>query len=162
MYCNYSKEKFGSGLTFILPNWVYSVRDRLSTTIDPLTGITRDYLKDLDGEELWSKLCCLDRTVASRDRFWKSSEEEYLYEISTDEGETLKPEDARDSLPLGLKTEICMAGFVYDWMYVPSSDTKEKSGFFYLRNASDAHPDINILSKSLMDQFKDQGIDRLK
>lgn len=160
-YCNYSKSKFGGELTFILPQWVYRVRNEIASTVDPLTGEDRSDIRDLDGQELWSALCCLDRTIAARDKFWKSAEEEYLYETTNDEGEHLKAEEARDCLPLGLKTEICAAGFVEDWLYEPEN-TKEKAGFFFLRSASDAHPDIKVLSDDLRRQFKEQGIDKLK
>ena len=160
-YCNYSKSKFGGELTFILPQWIYRVRNEIASTVDPLTGEDRSSIRDLDGQELWSALCCLDRTVAARDKFWKSAEEEYLYETTNDEGEHLKAEEARDCLPLGLKTEICAAGFVEDWLYEPEN-TKEKAGFFFLRSASDAHPDIKVLSDDLRRQFKEQGIDKLK
>ena len=161
-YCNYSLSKFNSELTFILPQWIYRVRENIASTVDPLTGESREYIRNLDGQELWDALCCLDRTVAARDRFWKLAEEEYIYETTNDEGEHLKAEEARDSLPLGLMTEICMAGFVEDFIYEPVNNTKEKAGFFFLRTASDAHPDIMILSEDLKNQFKQQGIDKLK
>lgn len=161
-YINYHRGKFNSELTYILPQWIYRVRDEIANTIDSLTGESREYIKDLDGQELWDTLCCYDRTVASRDRLWEAAEEEYMYEVTTDEGEKLKAEEARDSLPLGLKTEICMTGFVEDFYYVPKPDTKEKAGFFFLRSANDAHPDIKVLSDSLMKQFEEKGIDKLK
>ena len=162
-YINYNKEKFGSGLTYILPQWIYRVRDEIADTVDSLTGEkNREYLKDLDGEELWDALCAYDRTVAARDKFWRMAEDEYIYETTNDEGEHLKPEEARDCLPLGLKTEICMAGFVSDFTLIPNKNTPEKAGFFFLRSASDAHPDIRVLSDSLKEQFKEQGIYNLK
>ena len=55
-----------------------------------------------------------------------------------------------------------MTGFVEDFYYVPKPDTKEKAGFFFLRSANDAHPDIKVLSDSLMKQFEEKGIDKLK
>lgn len=162
-YVNYSKSRFGGELSFILPQWVYRVREEIAATIDPLTGEDRSYIKDLDGQELWNALCCLDRTVASRDKFYKEAEREYIYETTTDEGETLKAEEARDILPLGFASEVCMAGFVEDFLYEPDPNiTKEKAGFFFLRSAKDAHPDIKVLSDSLREQFKEQGIDKLK
>lgn len=161
-YINYSKSRFGGELTFILPQWVYRVRDEIADTVDSLTGEKRDYLKNLDGEELWKALCCLDRTVASRDNFYRAAEEEYMYELSTDEGEKLKPEEARDCLPLGFGNEMCMAGFVSDFTLIPDKNTPEKAGFFYLRSASDAHSDIRVLSDNLKEQFKEQGIYNLK
>ena len=163
-YVLYSKEKFGGELTYIIPQWIYRVRDVLSNTVDSLTGKSMSYLKDLDGERLWQELCCLDRTVASRDRLWKAAEDEYMYETTTDEGEKLTAQEARDALPHGLKCELFTTGYVKDWMYNnPNPDENpEKAGFFNLRCASDAHPDIRVLAIDLRKQFTEKGIDELK
>lgn len=163
-YCNYGKDKFGSQLTFILPQWAYRVRDRVGHTIDPQTYQPRDYILTYDGEELWNELTVWDRTVASRDNFWKAAEEQYIYETTTDEGESLKAEEAAGSLPLGIKTELFFTGYVEDWMYEnpePEVDP-EKAGFFFLRCAKDAHPDVRVLAISLKDQFEKSGITKLK
>jgi thymidylate synthase ThyX len=117
---------------------------------------------DLDGEELWDTLCCEDRTVASRDRIWKTLEDEYFYELSTDEGENLKPEEARGILPNDTKTELIMTGFLEDFYYTPPANSSEKAGFFYLRCAPDAQADIRVLAESLKEQMYNKGIDRWK
>jgi hypothetical protein len=163
-YVLYSKEKFGGELSFILPQWVYRLRDNLSETIDSLTGKTMSYLKELDGQELWNELCCLDRTVASRDISWRAAEEEYMYEVSTDEGERLTAQEARDCLPHGLRCELFTTGYVKDFVYEnPNPETNpEKAGFFYLRCASDAHPDIRVLAQDLKSQFIERDIINLK
>ncbi len=163
-YILYSREKFGGELTYILPQWVYRVRDSWSKSIDPLIGESYSYLQNLDGEDLWKALCCIDRTVSSRDNFWKQAEDEYIYETTTDEGEKLTAQEARDSLPHGLKCELFTTGYVKDWLYQnPSPEINpEKAGFFYLRCASDAHPDIRVLALNLRNQFTEFGIDELK
>ena len=163
-YVLYSREKFGGELSFILPQWIYRTRDSIAKTVDSLTGKSMSYIKDLDGQELWSELCCLDRTVAARDNFWRAAEEEYMYEVNTDEGEKLTAQEARDCLPLGLACDLFTTGYVKDWMYQnPSPETNpEKAGFFYLRCAADAHPDIRVLAIDLKRQFVEQGIADLK
>lgn len=155
-YINYSREKF-NGITFILPRWIYRVRENIGNTIDPLTKKDRKFILDLDEEELWNTLTTLDRTVASRDKFWKLCEEEYLYESTTDEGEKLKAEESRGCLCNDVKTELCMTGYLEDYLYEPSPDTPEKEGFFYLRCNKDAQEDIRILSEDLRKQFMDKG-----
>lgn len=153
----------GSELTYILPQWIYRIKmNILNSTIDSIGDSNKNYIKDLDGEELWKALCSISSTVASRDKFWKEAEEEYMHEIGNNEWEHLKAEEARDCLPLGLKTEICMCGFVEDWIQEPEDNTKEKSGFFYLRTASDAHPDIKVLADDLKKQFIEQDLYKLK
>ncbi len=155
-YCNYSKDKFGSEITYILPQWVYKVRDLIGNTIDPLTGEDRKYILDLDGQELWNELCCYDRTVASRDKKLKEAEEEYLWETSTEESYKLRPEDARGGLPHDLKTELYMCGFLKDWCVRPKK-TNERTGFFFLRSDQSAHPDVRVLSQELENIFKKKG-----
>lgn len=51
----------------------------------------------------------------------------------------MKPERARDLLPLCTKTELVMTGFEDDW-----------NKFFALRTAKGAHPDAQAIAKSLM------------
>lgn len=145
-YCNYSKDKFGNELTFILPQWAYRLRDYLTETIDPLTKEYRSFLKSLDGEELWKALCCIDRTAASHNDSWKKEELDYIYETTTDEGFKLKAEEARGILGNDLKCSICITGYIEDFMYEPKDGDLEKAGFFYLRTARDAHPDIIVLA----------------
>lgn len=153
-YVNYSKDKYGGEITYIIPQWIYRVRDDIGNSLDSQTLITRDYILFLDGEELIQSLSCFDRTVASRLNLWRAIENEYLYETTTDEGEHLRPEEARGILCNDTKTELCMTGWLEDYIRIPEGDSKEKEGFFFLRTAKDAHPDIRVLAIDLMEQFK--------
>lgn len=54
-----------------------------------------------------------------------------------------KPEQARNILPLTLKTELIMTGFISDWEH-----------FFELRCAKDAHPQARELSVPLEQELK--------
>ena len=154
-YCNYGKDKFGSEITYILPQWIYNVRDEIGNTVDPLTGESREWVLKEDGQDLWNILCCYDRTVASRDKRLREAEEEYMWEISTDESYKLRPEDARGGLPHDLKTELYMCGYTKDWCGRPK--TNERTGFFYLRSDQSAHPDVRVLSQELEKIFKEKG-----
>lgn len=148
-YVNYEKH----GFQYIIPQWIYKLRDELVNTIDPITSEPRTYLQNLSGEDLWNELCILDRSVASRDKSLKFLEDEYNYEITTDEGYKCKPEDSRDILPHQIKADIWITGFYDDWMHKPEEDTTEQAGFFNLRCAPAAHPDIRHLSQYLRQQF---------
>jgi len=161
-YCNYSKDKFGRELTYILPQWIYRVRNDIGNTIDPITYETRDWILKLDGEKLWDELTLWDRTVSGRDDMWKAIEKEYMAELTAEDGEKLFPEEARGILPNDVKTELIMTGYVEDWFYEPPKDTTEKAGFFTLRCASDAQSDIRVLAQDLKEQMKNKGIDRWK
>lgn len=61
---------------------------------------------------------------------------EHLYLSLLDKG--MKPQIARDVLPLGLKTELIMTGTKKQW-----------EEFINLRSANDAHPDARILAEEV-------------
>lgn len=156
-YCNYNKGKFDGELTYILPQWVYRVRQGIGTTVDSQTYESRAWILDFDGQRLWDELTLWDRTVASRDHLWEAIEEEYRFETLTDESEKLKPEEARGILPNDIKTELCMCGYLEDWLYSPKEGSNEKAGFLNLRCAPDAQSDIRVLAESLRTQFEERG-----
>lgn len=160
-YVNYSKDKFGSEITYVIPQWIYDIRNKIGATLDPQTYEPRDYILSYDENDLISELSGIDKTVASRYKFWKACEDEYMYELSTTEGTTLNPEDARGVLCNDTETEVCMCGYNLDWFYRPDN-TAEKAGFFYLRSANSAQRDIRVLSKSLEEQMINLGYDKLK
>lgn len=110
-YCNYSKDKFGNELTFIIPTWYKG--DAASN--DKECHMQAEYEAN-----------CYD------------VEHSYLRMIKW--GAT--PQEAREILPLGLKTEIVVTGFEKDWEH-----------FFDLRCDSAAHPDIQKLANELRETW---------
>ena len=87
-YCNYSKDKFNNELTFIKPIWFKKeVNDDDQTLKDECSGA-------------FIANCC-------------STEDIYLELI--ERGAT--PQEARDVLPLSLKTELVMTGFESDYKH---------------------------------------------
>lgn len=131
-FCNYSKDKFGNELTFILPDW--------AVDSDVLAAIGEDghfnktsYLSEDRGEPnvaeplIRSLLCA-----------------ETMYLDLTANG--CKAQQARQVLPNALKTEIVMTGFLSDW-----------KGVFKLRCAENAHPDMRKLMIPLEAEFKAKG-----
>lgn len=122
-YNNYSKDKFNNELTFIHPLWMYHQE-------------SGDYgdLGNLKNKNHGNK----DGTFFE---FIKALQyAEYYYFILLKEG--WKPEQARNVLPLSLKTELYMCGFAEDW---------EK--FFELRCAANAHPQARELAIPLKEEF---------
>lgn len=145
-YVNYSKDKFGSEITYIIPQWIYDIQSERASHINPLTHESQEYLMDLRGMELIDELICVDRSVSAWYECLAHMEIDYMYLISTDEGYKLKPQEARGILPLDTKSELIMTGFIEDWIH-----------FFRLRSHIAAtgkpHPDAQILADSLMDEF---------
>ena len=133
-YCNYSKSKF-SGLTFIIPRWMYKIKDFV---YDKLTGneLIRELSKVSTKVDKYCKLCA-------------SSEKTYLDLLSPTaetSNDALTPQDARGVLPLQIKTEFIMTAFMVDWKH-----------FFELRDEHSAHPDIQYIAHKLHNEpvFKD-------
>ena len=137
-YCNYSKEdKFGE-MTFIIPRWMYALRDKLATYINSLDHTSNKWMLDYEGGEMVNILECQDRSVSAYCNVCRNAENDYNFLCRTDESEQLKPQDARGILPLCLKTEFVMTAFEFDWKH-----------FFELRDDSHAHPDIQWISHKL-------------
>lgn len=149
-YVNY--EKFGDKeVHYILPQYAYQVRDKIASTIDPLTGEERSWIKNLDGEELWRTLTVESRWAASRDKLWEDAERQYFYELSDECGAT--PEVARGVLPLDLACTFYTTGYVEDFFYEPSPSSPEKAGFFTLRCDKAAHRDLRAMAFELEEEM---------
>jgi len=130
-YCNYSKDKFGNELTFVIPTWAEKWKE-----FDEEFGIPYDNLKD-------------NYAPKKDDEFYKY----YRYFVALKESENaymtlskyLKPEEARGVLPLDTKTEICVCGFRDDWKH-----------FFDLRlngTTGKPHPDMQALAKLMIEKI---------
>lgn len=149
-YCNYSKGKFGSELTFIIPQWIYDLQAEEASYPNPCDHSSQAWLMNEHGEDLIKDLICMDRTASSWWDAMTRAEEDYMYFITTDEGYKLKPEEARGILPIDTKSEIIMTGFVDDWLH-----------FFALRSYIAAtgkpHPDIQKLADELLQEFLNRG-----
>lgn len=121
-YCNYSKDKFGKELSFIAPSWF---KEEVS--------YEKGGLEDANSQ-IFVESCEL-------------AEKNYLDML---EFGGAKPQDARAILPLSLKTELIMTGFVSDWKH-----------FFDLRalgTTGAPHPDASKLAIPLYNEFKKRNL----
>lgn len=143
-YCNYSKDKFGNELTFIIPNW-----------LDLISSDNEIYI---DGDE--DKYCYPEDVYTLNFLYaLKYAERAYLdlltqwYEKIPDKryksgykNNPWRPEQARNVLPLALKTELYVCGFAEDWQH-----------FFDLRCGAAAHPDMRLIASQIQDKFFEKG-----
>lgn len=90
-YCNYSKDKFGAEITFVIPEWVKKY----------------DYFRC--GEEY--AVDKLNEDVSCWYKLLEESEKSYLSLIS----KGCKPQEARDILPLATATTVMYTAFLSDW-----------------------------------------------
>lgn len=117
-YCNYSKDKFENELTFIIPNWV--------NTHCPNKEQEGPSVPDME----WSSAML-------------NAEASYMNLLKM--GWT--PQQAREVLPLSVKSELISCGFGSAW-----------DNFFYRRCAKDAHPMAREIAIPLQDKFKEMGL----
>ena len=132
-YCLYSSNKFNNELTFIIPCWFEEMNQ----------GIIKFE------EGLYKDTYCFQFTEGNKGKscsIWynamREAEEHYIELINLG----WKAEEARNILPLSLKTELYMCGFAEDW-----------KKFFGLRCASNAHPQAKELAIPLKEEFIKRG-----
>ena len=125
-YCNYAKSKFGKELNCIIPCWYKNMFEGNSYNIE----LCHTY--DLTISE------GLSRTEAAWIQAMCEAESTYFGLLT--EGEPAQ--QARNVLPLALKTELIMTGTDEQW-----------AGFFNLRCARDAHPQARELAIELRDRM---------
>lgn len=139
-YCNYSKDKFGNELTFIIPYW---------TNIPEGQSYWHDGIGYRVGADIQNKDFGYIEKSPNYFNFLSSLEEsEKCYLRLLNEGWV--PQQARSILPNSLKTELVMTGTIEQW--------KE---FFKLRSplygATGAHPQAAELADKLYIQFKEKN-----
>ena len=96
-YCNYSKDKFGNELTFIIPCW---------SNIESV-----DYSHADGSQDKWFNLTEAEKLFINSLR----DSQRYYLQLTISNG--WKPQQARAVLPNALKTELVMTGFVSDWKH---------------------------------------------
>lgn len=137
-YCNYSKDKFGGELTFIIPKWCPEIAE------DSYISLTSLNLSDYDfmfmSQLLHSETIYLDLM-----KQWSNKVPDKRYK-SGYRNNPWTPQQARAILPNALKTELVMTGFTSDWEH-----------FFELRDANSAHPQARELAHSLHIEFIKRG-----
>lgn len=133
-YCNYTKDKFGNAITFIIPTWA-SNKDEISYKHDPYDIEERGMFKADFGDSyggLLHQLCLV--------------EDEYFFQLQN--GRT--PQEARQILPNALKTEVIMTGYLSDWRH-----------FFDLRyfgKTGKPHPDMEYLATLAKEALEKEGL----
>lgn len=139
-YCNYSKDKFGKELTFIIPCWL-DIPEGQSYWYD---GFGYRVGADIQNQNFGY----IKKSSNYHNFLYALEEAEKSYLRLLDEGWT--PQQVRSILPNSLKTELVMTGTIEQW--------KE---FFKLRSplygATGAHPQAAELADKLYIQFKEKN-----
>ena len=120
-YCNYSKNKFNNVVTFVIPNWCKSL----------VEGSIQEY----SPFEINTDEAIFMNSI-------QNAQNSYLSLLK--EGWT--PQQARDVLPLSIKSELISCGFEDAW-----------SNFLYRRCDNAAHPMARELAYDLKEEFIKRG-----
>lgn len=136
-YVSYNKEKFGNGITIIIPEWIKARINDIASYDRNDDLAQMPYAESLNDDRIQS-----DEAI----KIWIASQtaSENFYKYLTNKLE-VKAEEARSVLTNDCKTELVMTGFVSDWEH-----------FFDLRSRGTTgkpHPDIKILADNLLFQF---------
>ncbi len=134
-YCNYSKDKFGNELTFIIPKWTDLKEGFYEKRIN---GIFLDNCIELDHH---------NTHIDSYDFVDYLFYSEKAYKDFLNYGWVAQ--EARAVLPNALKTELVMTGFESDWKH-----------FFDLRAygvTGKPHPQASELAIPLLNEFIEKG-----
>lgn len=136
-YCNYSKDKFNNEITFIRPYWcnIPTGEYEFFEEDDTLDGLT---IYHIDGNE--NPLVNTSSAVKAFLRNCDDAETNYFECLQNG----CTAQQARDVLPLGVKSELISCGFEDAW-----------ENFFYRRCANDAHPMAREIAIPLQERFKE-------
>ena len=128
-YINYSKERHGGEVTFIIPSWLNTEGKR--------------------------KECLLKGDWQAED--WNYAEDTFLEQLDDAErayftllDNKYSPQQARDVLPNATKTELIMTGFSSDWRHVMDLRLFGKTGA--------PHPDMVDLMQKARKVMQETGI----
>lgn len=142
-YCNYSKDKFGNELTFIIPCWLDIISETDEIHIDGNEG-DFCYPEDIYTSNFLYILRYAERTYLDLLQQWDKRIPDKRYK-SGFRNNPWTPQQARAILPNALKTELVVTGFVSDWNH-----------FFDLRArgiTGAPHPQAKELAEPLMEEF---------
>lgn len=127
-YCDYSKDKFGNDITYIIPSWLDLPEGKYSNWDNDWCDVSELKLLYPEVDNLSDPANCFLQSIKNA---------EYYYFMLINRG--WKPQQARQVLPNATKTELVMTGFESDWEH-----------FFELHCSGAAHPD----AKKLADELK--------
>lgn len=129
-FCNYSKDKFGNEVSFIIPGW-------------SILGAGH-YESPYSNKEAF-RLCAASIDSLRDSSFYQTLgwlETQYLEMI--DDG--MSPQEAREVLPLCTKAEAIVTGFESDWVHIFKMRTSKAT-------TGKPHPDMIVLMDLLAADF---------
>lgn len=142
-YCNYSKDKFGNGLTFIIPEWLDLKECNIDDTDKDFIHLPNQYRFD----DTLANLVDGDKNLTVEGEWLAANVRAQIHYLNLLK-KGWKPQQAREVLPLSLKTQVVHTAFEDDW-----------KDFIALRSdgiSGAPHPNIKVLAdkvKELIEQM---------
>lgn len=142
-YCNYSKDKFGNGLTFIIPEWLDLEECNIDDTDKDFIHLPNQYR--FDGT--LANLVDDDKNLTVEGEWLAANVRAQIHYLNLLK-KGWKSQQAREVLPLSLKTQVVHTAFEADW-----------KDFITLRSdgiSGAPHPNIKVLAdkvKELIEQM---------
>ena len=137
-FVNYSKEKFGSEVTFIKPCWLNVPEGKYNHCI-MVSKNSPDIRIECVGSDEIGKYYNIEEDEGLFLNGLVQSELTYLNLINN---KKWTPQQARSVLPLGIKSELISCGFEDSW-----------ENFFKRRDAPDAHPMAQEIAKPMHEEL---------
>lgn len=137
-FVNYSKEKFGSEITFIKPCWLNVPEGKYNHCI-MVSKNSPDIRIECVGSDEIGKYYNIEEDEGLFLNGLVQSELTYLNLINN---RKWTPQQARSILPLGIKSELISCGFEDAW-----------ENFMRRRDAPDAHPMAQEIAKPMHEEF---------
>ena len=132
-YCNYSKDKFSNGLTFIIPEWLDLEECNIDDTDEEFIHLPNQYR--FDGT--LANLVDSDKNLTVEGEWLAANVRAQIHYLNLLK-KGWKPQQAREVLPLSLKTQVVHTAFEDDW-----------KDFIALRSdgiSGAPHPNIKVLA----------------
>lgn len=132
-YCNYSKDKFGNSLTFIIPEWLDLEECNIDDTDKDFIHLPNQYR--FDGT--LANLVDDDKNLTVEGEWLAANVRAQMHYLNLLK-KGWKPQQAREVLPLSLKTQVVHTAFEDDW-----------KDFIALRSdgiSGAPHPNIKVLA----------------
>ena len=126
-YCNYCKDKFGSGITFIEPFFFNREAPRKTIPVPTLNNWLISENKEINEFDIWLMVMAVTE--------WGYAT------LIEDFGRS--PQEARSVLPNSLKTEIVITFNLREWRH-----------FFRLRVSKKAHPQMREITIPFLKEFQ--------
>ena len=129
-FVDYSNEKYGTDIAYIMPDWFPNATLQQQEAFMQMMKDTEDLYFALRGK-------------------WDERKPDKRFKTGFKDN-PLTPQQARAVFPLCLKTELCMTGYVTDWRFFLDLRLFGKTG--------KPHPQIVKKTKKIVEQMKEAGI----